>query len=262
MRKYVLKKDKHDPRDFIMHHTPAPMLGASNHLMMATPATPVNIEYPVMVDLRKYCPPIMDQGTLGSCTAHAITSLVNVLETKNGNQFTPLSRLFVYYKEREAEGTVMQDSGASLRDGMKVVVGIGVPPETDFPYDISQFTQPPRPLCYADALQHRINMYERVPDFLGVIHSLYEGVPVVAGISVFSSFESEQVAQTGMVPIPSTDEQYLGGHAILLVGYDLKNRVIIARNSWGEQWGDKGYFYLPFEYFASPDLVTDMWRGM
>ena len=101
-------------------------------------------------------------------------------------------------------------------------------------------------------------------DLTALKSALAEGFQVAIGIQVYDSFESNQVAQNGVVPLPRRGEQFLGGHAVLAVGYKddamIKGRgVVICRNSWGESWGDKGYFYLPYSYFVS--YVTDMWTG-
>ena len=64
-----------------------------------------------------------------------------------------------------------------------------------------------------------------------------------------------------MVPLPDVNnEEALGGHAILVSGYDDKKRVWIMRNSWGADWGDKGYFYLPYEYLLDSSLSSDLWN--
>jgi len=110
----------------------------------------------------------------------------------------------------------------------------------------------------------KLPKYHRVTNLTLLKTALAEGYPAVIGINVYESFESDQVAKTGIVPLPKRGEQLLGGHAILAVGYkdDTKIKgqgVVICRNSWGENWGDKGYFYLPYSYFAH--YVTDMWTG-
>jgi C1A family cysteine protease len=85
------------------------------------------------------------------------------------------------------------------------------------------------------------------------------GYPFVTGFTVYESFESAEVARTGIAPLPDPDERVLGGHAILVIGYDLDKKLFICRNSWGTDWGDKGIFYLPFEYLADTDLSSDQW---
>ncbi|MDA8227156.1 MAG: C1 family peptidase [Desulfitobacterium hafniense] len=245
-RAYKLKKDSLDLRD--------------SHYQSKSIIHPKDL--PTMINLGSQCSPVVDQGQLGSCTANAIASgLREYLILQAKQPLVRLSRLFLYYYERKLEGTVKEDSGASIRDGMKVLKNIGVCPESDDPYNIAQYTQPPTIRDILDAFHYRINQYYRVKDLTMLKASLVEGLPVVIGIMVYESFESDAVAKTGIVPMPSTDtEQLFGGHAALVVGYDDSKQWAIVRNSWGSNWGDKGYFYLPYLYWAK-DLVTDMWTG-
>lgn len=219
---------------------------------------------PKVVDLRPGCSDIVDQGELGSCTANAIASGLREYWEIRAGKLTQLSRLWLYWNERNIEGCVDEDSGAFIRDGMKVLQKMGCAPEIDWPYDIAKFRQRPPAKSNKDAVQYEITEYHRVTDLTALKSALAEGFPVVTGIKVYESFESDQVAQTGIVPLPNRGEQFLGGHAVLAVGYkdDVKNNgqgIVICRNSWGESWGDKGYFYLPYGYFVSN--VTDMWTG-
>ena len=133
--------------------------------------------------------------------------------------------------------------------------------EADWPYDVTKFTQTPTTQSTADAAPFTINEYHRVKDLISLKTTLSEGYPVVLGINVYESFESDQVAKTGIIPLPIPGENLLGGHAVLAVGYkdDATSGFVTCRNSWGESWGDKGYFYLPYSYFESN--VTDMWTG-
>jgi len=207
---------------------------------------------------------VVDQGALGSCTANAIASGLREYWEKLSGNLTLLSRLWLYWEERNMEGTINEDAGAYIRDGMKILQKLGCAPEADWPYDTTKFTQTPPENSTTDATKFIITEYHRVTDLISLKSALAEGSPVVLGIDVYSSFESSQVAQTGLVPQPNDGEQLLGGHAVLAVGYkdDTKNLdqgVVICRNSWSESWGDKGYFYLPYSYFTSH--VTDMWTG-
>ncbi|WP_238473218.1 C1 family peptidase [Desulforamulus profundi] len=159
------------------------------------------------------------------------------------------------------EGTIDEDSGATIRDGMKVLKNIGVCPESDDPYNVDKFTQPPTLRDILDAHHYKISQYHRVSNLTMLKTSLAEGLPVVTGMLVYESFESDEVAKTGTVPIPYTEtEQLLGGHAVLVVGYDDTKQWAVVRNSWGENWGDQGYFYLPYQYWIR-GLVIDMWTG-
>jgi len=214
------------------------------------------------IDLRSLCPPVYNQGKLGSCTANAIAGAYEFDEMKQhevGEPFIP-SRLFIYYNERSKENQIEHDAGAEIRDGIKSIVKQGVCPESDWPYIISKFTEKPPEKCYEIAQQHKAVKYRRVLQMEEQFkRCLSDGYPIVLGVAIFSSFESPEVARTGQVPMPQQDEEHLGGHAVLCVGYDDENKVFIVRNSWGTEWGDQGYFYLPYEYMLHPDLATDFW---
>jgi len=243
MRKYLLKKDSHDLRDKVY----SAIIEHAGQL-------------PACVDLRSLCSPVVDQGALGSCTANAIASgLREFLLLQAKHTLVPLSRLFLYYEERKLENTINEDSGAMIRDGMKVLQTMGVCPEAEQPYNIAKFTKAPTAKDIADAVKYKISEYHRVTSLTLLKATLFANQPVVVGIDVYESFESDAVATTGVVPMPVADEQLLGGHAVLAVGYDDTKKQVIVRNSWGAGWGDKGYFYLPYDYFATH--VSDMWTS-
>lgn len=223
----------------------------------------VPVEIPVRVDLTAtgHCPPVYDQGNIGSCTAHAIAAAVDFIRAKQKQKFIYPSRLFLYYNEREMEDTVMWDSGAYLRDGIKSVVKLGVCPEGQWPYDVKRFTEKPPDEAYANALNYQTLVYNRIDnknlDMLKNV--LASGYPFVFGFSVYESFESEKVKITGKVPMPSEDDRLIGGHAIMAVGYNDKVKRFIIRNSWGSGWGKGGYFSLEYNYVTNPDLAADFW---
>lgn len=215
---------------------------------------------PPAVDLRPKCPPVYDQGQLGSCTANAIAGAFEFETLRQGlADFTP-SRLFIYYNERVIEGDVGQDNGAQIRDGMNTIAKLGVCPETEWPYDIGRFAVKPTPNCYTDALKNKGIQYLSVNQDLSHLKAcVATGYPFVFGISVYDSFESPEVAQTGMVPVPAPGESCLGGHAVLCVGYDDSKKAFLVRNSWGAGWGITGYFYLPYEYVTNKGLASSFW---
>ena len=213
---------------------------------------------PNVVDLRSYCSPIENQGNLGSCTGQAIAGAIELLN-KRGGKHNDVSRLFIYYYERLILGTVNYDSGAYIRDGIKATNKYGASLESLWPHDIRKFRQEPITEAKNDALNRKVTRYERVNDFNGCIDALSNGYPVIMGFRVYDSFMSKNVARTGIMPYPNTKrEKLLGGHAVLLVGYDKRKKVFIARNSWGTNWGDKGYFYMPFD-IVKPNMSSDYW---
>jgi C1A family cysteine protease len=215
---------------------------------------------PASVDLRSECPPVYDQGQLGSCTGNAIAGAIEFDQGKQASkEFVP-SRLFIYYNERVMEGTVSQDSGAQVRDGIKSVATLGAPPETDWPYIISKFADKPPASAYAEAKQDLVASYARVAQNLAQMQGcLASGYPFVFGFSAYESFESESVAETGIVPMPASGEAVVGGHCVVAVGYNNAKRVFYIRNSWGADWGMKGYCTMPYEYLLSPQYASDFW---
>jgi len=215
---------------------------------------------PISVDLRPSCPPIYDQGQLGSCTGNGIAAAIQFdLHKQRTTEFIP-SRLFIYYNERVMEGTVPEDAGAQIRDGIKSVATVGAPPEKDWPYNISKFAKKPPTKAYKDAKKDLVTAYSRVTqDITQMKGCLADGYPFVFGFTVYESFESDQVAQTGVVPMPSSREKVVGGHCVVAVGYDDSKRVFYIRNSWGTGWGLHGYCTMPYEYLISPHLANDFW---
>jgi len=243
-----------------------------------------------LVDLRDKCPDVYDQGNLGSCTANSLSfcyyfdellqketnksfdrvinnencddsnlSVKVVSKTKETNVFVP-SRLFIYYNERNLEGTVDKDAGAEIHDGIQVMNTIGVCPEPDWVYDISKFAVKPDEKCYTEAQNHKTILYNALDQNLDQLKAcLISGFPVAFGFVVYQSFESDYVKQTGQVPMPEPNEKVLGGHAVALVGFDDKNKEFIVRNSWGSDWGDRGYFYMPYDYVLNQELSSDFW---
>jgi len=214
---------------------------------------------PAAVDLRPTCSPVEDQKALGSCTANALVGALEFLERKDGVSFTNLSRLFVYYNERVIERSVSSDSGAQLRDGIKTLAKQGVCSEKKWPYTIARFKNKPTQTCYTEASMHKITSYQRVQTLDDMRACLAAGFPFVFGFTVYESFESNQVAQTGVVPMPSPSEGVLGGHAVVAVGYNDADKRFIVRNSWGKKWAQKGYCTMPYAYLSNPQLAGDMW---
>jgi C1A family cysteine protease len=248
---YGYKQDPKDERDF--------------KFMTARPAA---APLPASVDLRHLCSPVRDQGQLGSCTGFAIAvGMREFLEVKLGGKFTPMSPLFLYYEERKLEHSISQDAGANPRDGFKVLAKMGCAPESDDPYNIAVYTKAPAKKAVTDATQFKIASYHRLNNLADIQSCLAGGTGVVLGFKVYDSFESDSVAKTGNVPMPNTaTEKLLGGHAVFAAGYTTDSSwvgggFLIVKNSWSTGWGDKGYFYMPFDY-VNKGLVTDAWTAL
>lgn len=219
-----------------------------------------NINY---IDLRNRCPKVYNQGNLGSCTANALAfgyEYTEIIEKKNTELINIPSRLFIYYNERNIENTVDTDSGAELYDGISTLKNIGVCNESLWQYDISKFKQKPNEICYKEAANHTINKFYAIEQRICQLKAaLIQGFPVIFGFAVYKSFMTENVKNTGIMKLPLENDELLGGHAVAAVGFDDKNQVFIIRNSWGDNWGDNGYFYMPYQYILNKELASDFW---
>lgn len=224
--------------------------------------------------VQQWCPSVFDQGQLGSCTANAFCgaymTLSNEYQTTDAG-WTP-SRLWVYYQERVAENpgadpSTLGDTGADVTDAESCVQANGVCSDSLWPYDITTFDQTPTPEMISDAANHKITGSAGISidaNLASAIESaVASGIPVLTAVSVYQSFEGADPAQTGMIPIPTPvnwndpndpQDPYLGGHEILIVGYDQDQQLFTFLNSWGTSWGASGYGYFPYAYITNPNL--------
>lgn len=205
-------------------------------------------------------PPVYDQGQVGSCVGNSTAAAFEYnLTREGGGGWTP-SRLFVYWNARRLEGTTDSDSGAQIRDGVRGVALWGAPKETDWPYDPDACTVKPNAHAFLEAKRNVASSYLAVRQSVDAIATTVAGgEPVVFGFSVYDYFESDEMASTGVLKMPLRSEQMLGGHAVLIVGYDDVARTFSVRNSWGASWGKAGYFDMPYSYAADPQLASDFW---
>ena len=214
---------------------------------------------PARVDLRRWFPRAENQGSIGSCTAHALVANLEFLEVRAGRRLRHLSRLFVYYNARVLEGTAATDDGAMIRNGVKTLAKQGVCAETLWPYRVRRFAEPPPPPCYAAAAEHQVLSYHRVHGLTEMRQCLAEGFPFVFGLTTFASFEGPQVARTGRVELPRRGEEQKGAHSVCAVGYDDRSGRFLIRNSWGADWGRAGHCTVPYAYLANPRRASDFW---
>jgi C1A family cysteine protease len=217
---------------------------------------------PPMYDMRPQCPDIYNQGALGSCTAHATAAALHFTQLEEKKEDFVPGRLFIYYNTRALQGTINYDSGGSLRMAIKSVAKNGYCHEALCPYIVDNFKKQPVRRAYADAETRKLSSlyYARVNQDLDELKiALADNNPVIFGFSVYESFMSENVEKTGIVPMPSRREKMEGGHAVCLVGYDDSDSWFIVRNSWGEKWGDEGYFFMPYDYVLNENLANDFW---
>ncbi len=220
------------------------------------------------VDLSAWCSPIEDQEDLGSCTANACAGMVEYMERRASGIHIDASRLFLYKVTRMLLG-LTGDTGAYLRSTMQAVVLFGMPPENWWPYDIATFDYDPDPFQYAYAANYKALQYLRLDpsgqtpsETLNAIKAtLASGYVSMFGFTVYDSLD-----WAADIPYPTAGDKVSGGHAVLAVGYDDARKcrgtsskgALKIRNSWGQDWGDKGYGWLPYEYVLN-GLADDFW---
>jgi len=220
------------------------------------------------VDLRSWCSPVEDQGNIGSCTANASVGIIEYYQKRAFGNYVDASRLFVYKVTRDLLH-LTGDTGAFLRTAMKTLVVFGAPPEEYWPYKEADFDREPPAFCYSFAANYKAIQYYRHDDpskttaqMLDSIKSyLAAGHPSMFGFTVYNSIWE---ANDGMIPCPNSADRVAGGHAVVAVGYDdsvkigSKKGALLIRNSWGKDWGEKGYGYLPYAY-VEDGLADDFW---
>jgi len=248
---FNLKKDTPDSRDIMFR---SEKLGVDN------------VKLPPNYDLRRTgsVPPVLDQGSLGSCGPTQISnSLRFCLKKLNASQDFQPSRLFIYYFSRLVDGSPLnEDTGISIRGGLKSVQKYGACSENNWGYDIKRFTEKPPEGAIKAATHHIPNFkYIRIPqNIVNIKQALFGGFPVICGIQIYTSFNSDRTKKTGIVSMPNQQkEANLGGHCVAIIGYNDQQRIFTLANSWGNDWGNKGFFTLPYDYILNKDLTSDFW---
>jgi len=223
---------------------------------------------PPTKDLQAGFPLPFDQGQEGSCTGHGWAGMWDFFELMSlrqnaqdleqyefmANQYQSASRQFIYYCERAHEGTTHEDSGAMVSTGAWVFQNVGCCSEKSWPYLMSNWAIKPSAAAYAQAAHHKIPRAYTLVTQSEILHCIAAGYPVVCGIYVFDELESASVAHSGILPDPANPNQILGGHCIVLCGYDMNKKMFKIRNSWGANWGQHGYFWASFDYVANYGL--------
>lgn len=262
---YGWRKDRPDPRDRI-YNLQARILRAD--------------QVPGNFDLEDEMPPVYNQLQLGSCTANATGAIMQHCQMKEGEAegSNVPSRLFIYYNERKIEGQPLdQDTGAEVRDGIKVLASMGAPPESEWPYSDANpgpFQQAPPASAYTDALKYEAIEYQRIvivptgDPYAPMRTAIVNHQPIAFGFPVPALFEDRSWnPATTPLPLPTASTQYIGGHAVVVVGFDFDGSkwgfpfpVFKVRNSWDTNWGLRGHFYMHFEWFTpGANLADDLW---
>lgn len=240
-----LKRCPHDHRDYI-YQPPRPLKSSVKK-----------------VDLTYKMPDVLDQGEYPTCSCNAVSNLIkyiSMLEKKNAIQ---PSRLYLYYTSRvfiRKQNCSDNETGICIRDVCKAAVKYLICDERIFPYS-NQISQPPSIDVFKSCFLYKKILYAAVPHNLVILKTtLYNEQPIIAGISIYPTFISGQVENTGIIPMPDiSTEEPIGLHTVLLVGFDDDTRMFKAMLSWGKTYGDDGYIYLSYDYIMNPFFSFDFW---
>lgn len=221
---------------------------------------PRAFDLPNAVDLRPGMQPIWNQGSLGSCTAQAVCAVIMFTEIETLHVGRLPSRRYVYFNTRAIQGDTKNDTGASIRNTIKAWVNEGVCKEATCKYSVSDFAVKPSAEAYKEGRARKAPnaSYQRIDVNLDDIREqLAQNNPIAGGFPVYESFMSNGVRTTGIVPMPKRSEKQVGGHAVVICGYDDAKRMFLIRNSWGTSWGQKGYCWMPYEFVMM--FFSDLW---
>lgn len=256
-------KDKEDPRDFKFH----------KHKILDKDVLKKfrQLRKPRSINYRQYMSPVKDQGQLGSCVGFAVTALKEfqenveyLTEREEGNDYIrenpiyDLSEQWTYWNAKKIDPWGPSVEGTSIRYALKVLHKIGCPPENAWEYTDSNIDiGKPDGWSHLIARWNKIDSYWRLDSLSTILEAIRLVGPVVIGVGCYEEIFSPE--DDGFVPYPQYPQYCYGGHAILACGYDFQKERILFKNSWGTNWGDKGYGWLGFDYIR--DFCWDAWTA-
>jgi hypothetical protein len=218
---------------------------------------------PKKVDLRPHMTTVEDQQDTSSCVANAVAGSYEYWVKKATGKDFDVSRLFIYYNARWRNGDEDEDDGSVIQLAMEGLSRFGACSERIWPFEPHLVTERPNRSAYAEGSGYRVqDMVQVSPELEAWKRALAEGKPIVFGCTLFDSFDDCN-KRGGVVPMPRPEEVIRaehGGHSMCCVGYSDPEGIFIVRNSWGPDWGDRGYCYMPYNYLMNPKFNDgDSW---
>lgn len=221
------------------------------------------------IDLRKNFSKIKNQGQQGSCLAFALTSIFEYMMKVNKQTECDLSEAFLYYNARNMDDnndvSTKEDTGSRFKPAMDSLIKYGISLEKFWPYNDEVYSNKPTREAYKDAENRKLIKAVNVNGNSNAIKSaLSDGYPVAVSLTLCPSFYNNGA----YITVPSKEEiddikenvnksdVILRCHAMVIVGYSEDLKMFLVRNSWGDNWGDKGYCYIPYAYIDNNDLLN------
>ncbi len=215
---------------------------------------------PERIDLRGFCSPVEDQEDIGSCAANAVVGALEYHQRRGGQSMTDLSRLFVYYNARKLADKENEDAGTYIHHAMAAVLAFGACPESMWPYQKAMWPTKPVQACYEAAMEFEAISYARTPLGPACKSVLCAGLPVVFGAAIPAQMIQMEAGLSGRIKPRNGDWPAPGGgHAMLIVGFDDREAAWLVRNSWGTDWGDGGYAWIPYSVMERYGIPSQYW---
>jgi C1A family cysteine protease len=196
--------------------------------------------------------PARNEGQIGATVGFATAYALEFQIRKNMKRSVRISPRYLYYLARNGTGVRhkdLPDTGAVISDAIQILFTNGAVAEDFWPYDPnSAGGAPPED---SGTERFKIKSSHQLSSIEDVRSALKTYGPLIAGITVYASMLSPEVAETGVVPMPKKDEELRGGHAVCVVGYDDDRQLLKFENMWGADWGDHGYGYMPYAFFKA-----------
>lgn len=234
------------------------------HYFNKKPRLTIDINTIKSVDLRNNTPPIYgkefpqlqhltnDNVDLMFATPNAIISVCEYLNNKHGKNTAPLSKMFVYYNAKDNRGVINKDIPVSFIDCIETIKSFGICTEESWPYDIEKSNLIPIKECFEEAKKYKyFSFYKLDQDEIILKKCIANGEPFFFGLNIYQNFLN--LKNTSMLETPKEGDQQLGEYATACFGYDDNKKAFLCRGSFGNLWGENGYFWIPYDYVLSSE---------